>query len=217
MSPNEYSRLWLSRAILEYGSFRIDPYLRNLSLDQVSDVASFGGHFYTDKAIGMSLAAVPAIALLRLIAPNASILTTLFVARFFTVTIPALIALWFVLKKCRTGIAVVTVVGLYLGSVIFPQALGFTGHLPMTILICTAAALVGRNELTSARAGLAGSLAGAAILIDFTSGIAAIGLLILLAVRTRSIQKFMLFAIFCAAIASVQLFVNAYCFRGPLD
>jgi len=217
MSPNEYSRLWLSRAILEHGSFRIDPYLRNLSLDQVSDVASFNGHFYSDKAIGMSLAAVPAIALLRLIAPNASILTTLFVARFFTVTIPALIVLWVLLKRSRTAVAVVTVVGLYLGSVIFPQALGLTGHLPMTILICTAAALVGRNELTNARAALAGLLAGAAILIDFTSGIAAIGLLILLAVRTRSIKKFILFAIFCAAIASVQLFVNAHCFGGPLD
>jgi hypothetical protein len=217
LSPNEYSRLWLSRAILEHQSFRLDPYLRNPSPERISDVAFFRGHFYTDKAVGMSLAAVPALALLRLFVPGASILVMLFVARLFTVTIPALVALWVLLKACRSSIGVVVLVGLYLGSVVFPQALGFTGHLPMTIAICTAALLVGRMELTDARVALAGSLAGAAILIDFTSGIAAMGLLILLAVRARSIRKVILFGACCAAIASVQLFVNARCFGGPLD
>jgi hypothetical protein len=217
MSPNEWSRLWLSRAILEQQSFRIDPYLRNPSPEKISDVSFFRGHFYSDKAVGMSLAAVPALALLRLLAPGASIQAMLFVARFFTVTLPALIALWVLLKACRSSIGVVALVGLYLGSVIFPQALGFTGHLPMTIAICIAAVLVGRMELTDARVALAGSLAGAAILIDFTSGIAAMGLLIMLAVRTKSIRKVILFGFCCAAIASVQLFVNARCFGGPLD
>ena len=217
MSPNEWSRLWLSRAILEHQSFRIDSYLRNPSPENVSDVSFFRGHFYSDKAVGMSLAAVPALAVLRLIAPGASIHTMLFAARFFTVTLPALIALWVLLKRCRSSIGVLVLVGLYLGSVIFPQALGFTGHLPMTIAICTAAVLVGRMELTDARVAIAGSLAGAAILIDFTSGIAAMGLLIMLAVRAKSIRKVILFGTCCAAIASAQLFVNARCFGGPLD
>src|SRR4029077_9435226 len=94
LSPNEWSRLWLSRAILEHQSFRIDPYLRHPSPESVSDVSFFDGHFYSDKAVGMSLAAVPALALLGLLAPGASIPAMLFVARFFTVTLPALIALW---------------------------------------------------------------------------------------------------------------------------
>jgi len=217
MSPNEYSRLWLSRAILEYQSFRIDPYVVNPSPEKISDVAFFRGHFYSDKAVGMSLAAVPGLALLRLFARGASIQAMLFVARFFTVTVPALIALWVLLKRGRSAVGVLAVVGLYLGSVIFPQALGFTGHLPMTMAICTAAALIGRTELTDARVALVGSLAGAAILIDFTSGIAAMGLLFMLAVRTKSIRKLILFGTCCAAIASVQLFVNARCFGGPLD
>jgi len=216
ISPNEVSRLRLTRAILEHHSFQIDPYLRNPAPDKVSDLSFFRGHFYSDKAVGMSLAALPALAVLRLFAPNASIYSMVFVARFFTVTVPALIALWVLLKRSRSS-SVVAVVGLYLGSVIFPQALSFTGHLPMTMAICTAAALVGRSELRDARVALAGSLAGAAILIDFTSAIAAAGLLIIVAVRTASIRKFLMFGSCCAAIASVQLFVNARCFGGPLD
>ena len=217
VSPNEYTRVWMTRAILETQSFRIDPYVRKAFPARVSDVAFFGGHFYSDKAIGMSLASLPAIAVLRLIAPSASILTMLFVARLFSVTIPALIALWIVLKKCETSVAFLTVVGLCLGSVIFPQALGLTGHLPMTIAICIAAALIGRSEVSDARAAAAGVLAGAATLVDFTSGIAAIGLLVLLAARTHSARKVVLFAICCSALASVQLFVNASCFSGPFD
>lgn len=211
LSPNEYSRLWLTRAILEYRSFRVDPYVGNAKPGEVSDVAYFGGHFYSDKAVGMSLLAVPAIAVLRWVAPHASILTMLFVARFFTITIPALIALWILLKRCRNEVGGLTLVGLYLGSVVFPQALGFTGHLPMTVAICTAAVLADRH------AALAGLLAGLAILIDFTSAIAAIGIFLVIAAKTKSIRKLALFAICCAAIASVQLFVNASCFAGPFD
>lgn len=217
MSPNEYSRLWTAQAILQYHALQIDPFVGHRSPDQVSDIAFFGGHFYGDKAIGMSLASVPPLALLRIFAPDASILTMLFAARLFSVTIPALVALWVVLKKCRSAFAVLTVIGLCLGSVIFPQSLGLTGHLPMTIAICTAATLLAGTDSSNARVVLAGALAGAAILIDFTSGIAAAGLLIVLAIKTQSIRKVVLFGVCCAALASVQLFVNASCFEGPFD
>ena len=218
MPPNERSRIGLAEAILQYHSFRLDPYYqKGATPGAISDVAFFRGHFYSDKAAGMSLAALPALACLRLVAPHASIFTMVFVARLFTVTLPALIALWILLKRCRSAFAVVAVIGLYLGSVIFSQALSLTGHVLMTIAICTAAVLVGEEELRPARVALAGLLAGAAILIDFTSGIAAAGLLLLVAVRTASIRKSALFGICCAAIASVQLFINARCFEGPFD
>ena len=217
LSPNDLSRLRLTRALLETHSFRIDPYVGHPSPDRVGDLSFYGGHFYSDKAIGLSLAAVPPLAILHLFVPHASIFTMLFAARFFTVTLPALIALWVILKRCRSSFGIVAVVGLYLGSVIFPQALSFNGHVPMTLAICTAAALVGRTELRDAHFALAGLLSGVAILLDFTSAIAAAALLLLVAVRTRSIRKSVLFGLCCAAIASVQLFVNAYYFGGPLD
>ena len=39
----------------------------------------------------------------------------------------------------------------------------------------------------------------------------------MVAVRTVSIRKSALFGICCAAIASVQLLINARCFEGPFD
>lgn len=57
---NQNSRFNLVRSIVEQGSIRIDAYHRN-----TGDKAKVGPHFYSDKAPGLSLAAVPAVAALR--------------------------------------------------------------------------------------------------------------------------------------------------------
>lgn len=64
LSPNDLSRLRLTRALLETHSFRIDPYVGQPSPGKVGDLSFYGGHFYSDKAIGLSLAAVPPLAVL---------------------------------------------------------------------------------------------------------------------------------------------------------
>jgi hypothetical protein len=216
-SPNELSRLRLTRALVEHRSFRIDPYLNNPSPQTVSDVAWYGGHFYSDKAAGMSLLAVPAVALVRAIRPEASMAALLVAARWSTVIIPALIALWFALSRCRTPFASMTVIGLFLGSVFYQGSLNFSGHVPAALAVAGAALLAGWGEATPRRIAGAGLLAGLAVLIDFTSAIAAGGLLAVIAVRTRSVRPVALFGFCCALIASIQLAVNAICFEGPFD
>jgi hypothetical protein len=57
---NMNSRFDLTRALVERGTIRIDAYHGN-----TGDKAISGGHFYTDKAPGQSLAAVPTVALAR--------------------------------------------------------------------------------------------------------------------------------------------------------
>ena len=211
-SPNEYSRLRLTRALVEHQSFRIDPYLRNATPQTVSDVAYYGGHFYSDKAVGMSLLAVPAVAIVNALVPDVSMRTLLVAARLSTVVIPALLALWFVLQRCRTAFALTAVTGLFLGSVVYQGAVNFSGHVPATIAILLSAYLIGTKRIATA-----GVLAGLAILIDFTSAIAAAGLLLVLAYRTRSVRPAAIFAACCALVAAIQLGVNAICFDGPLD
>jgi hypothetical protein len=51
---NQYSRFDLTRALVEHHTFRIDAYHRN-----TGDKAFFNGHYYSDKAPGLALAAVP--------------------------------------------------------------------------------------------------------------------------------------------------------------
>jgi hypothetical protein len=57
---NQNSRLDLTRAIVERGTLRIDDFHEN-----TGDKTIVGGHWYSNKAPGQSLAAVPAHALLR--------------------------------------------------------------------------------------------------------------------------------------------------------
>ena len=59
---NQNSRFALVRAITNDWSLRIDPYERN-----TGDKAFFEGHYYSDKAPGLSLAAVPIVEPARLV------------------------------------------------------------------------------------------------------------------------------------------------------
>ncbi len=51
---NQNSRLDLVRAIVEQGTLRIDPFHEN-----TNDKAFANGHYYSDKAPGLALLAVP--------------------------------------------------------------------------------------------------------------------------------------------------------------
>ena len=57
---NQNSRINLTRAIIEQGTLQIDDYYQNSG-----DYAHFEGHYYTDKAPGLSFLAVPVYALAR--------------------------------------------------------------------------------------------------------------------------------------------------------
>src|SRR5262252_1014775 len=57
---NQNTRFDLVRAIVEHGTVRIDLYHEN-----TGDKSHVGTHFYTDKAPGASLLAVPPVALVR--------------------------------------------------------------------------------------------------------------------------------------------------------
>src|SRR5512147_103924 len=63
-SANEFSRWALTAAIVERGSFEIQPEITLLG-DRIIDVAMVDGKLYSDKAPGGSLLAVPAYALAR--------------------------------------------------------------------------------------------------------------------------------------------------------
>src|SRR5207248_4425465 len=63
-NPNEVIRIYLTRAIVEHGTFQVDEPLRRFG--NVEDKAVHGGHTYCDKAPGLSFAAVVPFAVARL-------------------------------------------------------------------------------------------------------------------------------------------------------
>ncbi|HHS96963.1 MAG TPA: hypothetical protein ENK08_03565, partial [Chloroflexi bacterium] len=60
---NQNSRMDLTMALVEQGTFVIDDYYEN-----TGDYAVYGGHVYTDKAPGTSFVGVPAYAAFRALA-----------------------------------------------------------------------------------------------------------------------------------------------------
>ena len=66
-NPNEVSRLAAVSAFVETGSFRIDDVAGRFHL--VEDLSRSDGHLYSNKAPGLTLAAIPAYRLLRLFLP----------------------------------------------------------------------------------------------------------------------------------------------------
>jgi hypothetical protein len=58
INVQDHSRLALSESIITRGSLEIDPWIY-----AAGDRARFGGHWYSDKAPGLSFAALPAVAL----------------------------------------------------------------------------------------------------------------------------------------------------------
>src|SRR5919197_5366685 len=62
-SPNELSRLWMTRAMVDYGTLEINQALRDYGF--VGDLSVRNGRYYSSKAPLLSFAAVPIYAVLR--------------------------------------------------------------------------------------------------------------------------------------------------------
>ena len=67
-SWNVNSRMALVFAVVDNGTFAIDRYEGANEVLPTGDKAAFGGHFYSDKAFGVSLLCVPVYAAMRAVA-----------------------------------------------------------------------------------------------------------------------------------------------------
>ncbi len=158
---NENSRFDLVRAILEHQTLSIDAYQEN-----TEDKAIYQGHYYSDKAPGLALLALPAAAatkpVLRTMGVDPSthrgLVATAYVATLFSVALPAAlgcVALFLIAMKLGTGAngAVFAALGMGLGTPLWAYSTLFWGHpLAAACLLggFAAALMVGRNG--SARA-----------------------------------------------------------------
>jgi hypothetical protein len=98
---NQNSRFDMARAVVEKHTLSIDAYLGN-----TGDRARFGGHFYSDKAPGLALAAVPVVAAARFVAPRSPGFWT-YAATVGVVGLPlalAAVALFFAARRLGSGI-----------------------------------------------------------------------------------------------------------------
>ncbi|HYX90369.1 MAG TPA: hypothetical protein VE782_02305, partial [Myxococcaceae bacterium] len=183
-SPNELSRLWMTRALVDYGTLEINRALHDYGY--VGDLSVRNGRYYSSKAPLLSFAAVPIYAALRAWGGgphSVSELALVFWSRLLLTVLPTLVMLVFVRRFLRAylspPIADVLVVTYALGSLALNYALMFISHQTTAVLLFGAFYSVwrtGRGEWGRGGEVAAGAFAGAAIMCEYTAalGVAAL-------------------------------------------
>jgi hypothetical protein len=217
---NQRSHYQLLRAMAERGSSEISPELSDLGTH--GDVAVREGRRYSDKAPGLSAAALPGYFLLRLFAPAPS--STLdwvvfYGARVFSVTLAVALALSAFLRRAVAEKASPRL-PLWIFALLFATpfqiyARSFFSHAFVAALLFLSFVLVTRETgaLASATGGL---LAGIAVSSEYPAITVAV-CLFALAARTKGPGKLAAFVAGAAVPAVLLSWYHAHNFGGVLS
>ena len=227
VATNELSRLLLDSAIVDDHTFQIDAAIHRYSDSE--DKAKFGDHFYSDKAIGVSLISLPFFILMRLLE---SLLKTRFSAteaiaflRIFVVTIPAILAMELFLrfwKKLRPGLPLAPefLFLLLFGTIAFTYSMQLISHYLLGLLLFAAVYLLRNCKDEGIRSDatlLAGAAAGLALMMEYPAvfPVAMVCLYALWAIR--NFKHVTLFAIPILISLALMLAYNYAIFATPFD
>lgn len=224
---NQNSRFNLVRAIVEEGTLTIDRYHEN-----TVDKSYWQGHWYTDKAPGLSFISLPAYAALRAMQPvdrpDVWLGYPIYVLNSFAVAWPTALLALLLLRWLREAggderAALALAVAFALGTLALPFAGLYLGHMTSAALSFAAFYLLWRvrqqNEAGSRGALFlfgAGLLAGLAALTEYpTAAIAALLALYALA-GLRDQRRLVLYLVGLAPAALALLAYNTVAFGEPL-
>jgi len=226
---NENSRFALTYAITFDGTFRIDAYHKGVV--PTSDKAVFGGHYYTEKAPGSSLWAVPACALHAAVSRLLGVPWTVGPSRYFmrllALSLPAalfLILFWRV-ALALTGDLVASLwatAALALGTQALPYATVYTGHL-LSGMFCFTAFGLGfalRHGLWHRRRlglALAGAALGLAVLTEYQTVLIGLVVGVYLLVRVRRRGEVLELLLAGLVPMAFLAYYNYACFGSPFE
>jgi hypothetical protein len=180
---NAAVRFDLVRAIVEQGTVRIDGYEHN-----TGDLAYRDGHYYCDKAPGLSFAAVPVYAAVYPFAGEGRVRGRFvsgaaWLATIATVSVPSaaavvMLSLLGEVLGLRPTWRVLLALAYAFGTLAFPYATLFYGHQLAAALLLLAFGLLARARWRGGPPGTGrllavGALLGAAIAVEYPSALAA--------------------------------------------
>jgi hypothetical protein len=228
-NPNELSRFQMVVAFVETGTFAIDSQVAVLGDHE--DKASAGGRFYSNKAPGLALAAIPVYRMLRLLfpAPDSPTSPIFALVRLFTVSLLCVVALARFAKRLLARrewepVAAIVTFAVAFGTPFLYYARSFFGHAWTAALLFLAwDALTAHHDDSrtgrSARgAVLAGLLAGWALISEYTVAPVVVALAFRAAASVRMprrVTHLLIFAAGAAVPVAVLLVYQAVCFGSP--
>jgi hypothetical protein len=188
LNPNNATRIYAGMALVERGDARIDEY-HALTIDE----AEFGGHFYMDKAPGMTLLSLPAMAIADHIGrPLEYVPPTIYDSVFehyMTVRLRLAVALGSAVITALAALAMhdlglrltgsasgalVASLGFALGTPVWGWSTTLFGHAPVAGLFVIAVWAFWRagDGRTMRFAAIGGAALGLAVLIEFEAALA---------------------------------------------
>src|SRR5262245_50075057 len=195
ISWNEDSHLFLTASIVDRGALDIDPLA-----SYTGDIASVHGHFYSDKAPGLSLLAVPVYALLKYALLGGRPLAALyalpetqrvdFLVRYLLALVYAgvptaivTVLLYRFLPRLGVGVRWSAALALTygLGTIALPFSSRFFSHQLAAALIFGAFVLLYRvrhGELASRYTLLVGGLLGCAVITEYPTALLVLALVV---------------------------------------
>lgn len=226
-SPNERTRIFLAHSLADRGSLQIDEEVQRWG--KVFDISHKDGHFYTDKAPGSSILAIPVVAVLSGIDSDVSIEFLVVWVRHLVVlpvVLLGLLALWRTLALLGVSgpMQALCVLGLGLSTSLFHYSHAFFGH--GLVLAASLWAFWGvvealSSEQKAGRAALvwAGFACGFAFLVEYQAVLLTVALAggLLSDKTTRSPRFWGWMVLGGAAPVLLALAYNAAAFGHPLS
>ena len=233
-SPNELCRLLQARAIVDFGDLDLNRAIQVYG--PVGDLSVYRGRYYPSKAPLMSFAAVPIYFALRSALGGAPTpvpdLTLVYFARLFLTVIPTLLTLVWIRRFLRIYVspasADAVTLTYALGTLAFSYSLLFMSHQPSAVLIF--GAFYGlwrwsRGEASTLTLLFSGCLASAAVLAEYTSTIAVVGIglygfLVLRFQRvppSRGLSATLLFVAGAIPLTLLLMCYHSRAFGGPFE
>ena len=228
-NPNELSRFQTVVAFVETGSFAIDGELAVLGNHE--DKAAAGGRLYSNKAPGLSFAAIPVYGLLRVFLPRPESPTALIfvLLRFLTVSLVCVLALGrFARRLSRrpewSSVAPLVTFAVGFGTPFLYYARSFFSHAWTAALLFLAwDALSGRETGATGRGrdvagAVAGLLSGWAAISEYTMAPVALALALRAAFPPpgqKRARKFFFFVAGASIPLGLLLAYQAVCFGSP--
>lgn len=216
-NANEQSRFLLTAALVDDHSFQIDNGLKRFGPCQ--DISYYKGHYYSNKAIGYSLFAVPFYYLAAHLLHISDYDVLIYVLKLFVNLIPLLsfsaLLLHLLQKDLNLGSTSHALLAAFLyGTLVFPYAQLFASHMITGLLWFTSLYLIVYRE-NRGSAFTAGALLGISFLMEIPSALIIPLFLIWMIVYRRSMLVY--FAAGCILFCLPAFAYNAFIFGGPLN
>ena len=222
--PNEQTRLNLVYAIVFHGKLSVDEYK-----DNTIDMAFHSGHYYCDKAPGLSFMATPVMWALKPVWARVHptrpmrFFLTVYLPRLLALAVPsamfgALLYLFLRWAGVSDGYSVVLVLAYGLGTLVLPYSAMLYGHQMGAGLGFSAfMLLVVSRERPNAvgRCALAGFMCGYAVVVEYPMAAIGVILAVYLMATRRNARELCAFVAAGLIGVSCLLVYNYACFGSP--